>query len=178
MHFLADSTGTKRQASFLSNSRCHGGAYGSSCCGCQLLNFCVEPPDYPLHSFTALIDEKQRVRSLEGLNKQLWLQAQNSPKEGRHKSEWFSTLFSFTTILRKKQWKCIRVTSNLSPFMLRVFSMFSICYFCTVANKSLRISLVCNNTNVKSVDYFLEFDFSFGCVFFFAKRSQKATLSH
>lgn len=53
-----------RRASFLGDSGCHGGAHGPSCCGCQLFDFCVKPPDYPLHGFTTLV-KKERVSPLE-----------------------------------------------------------------------------------------------------------------
>lgn len=40
--------------SFLSDRCSHGGSYGPTCCGCQLLDLCVQPPDDPLHGFPAL----------------------------------------------------------------------------------------------------------------------------
>lgn len=55
---------TVRRASFLSDSGCHGGAHGPSCRGRQLFDFCVKPPDYPLHGFTTLV-KKERVSPLE-----------------------------------------------------------------------------------------------------------------
>lgn len=61
---LTYSGGTVRRASFLSDSGCHGGAHGPSCRGCQLFDFCVKPPDYPLHGFTTLV-KKKRVSPLE-----------------------------------------------------------------------------------------------------------------
>lgn len=62
LQLLSDSAGKERQVSFLGDRGSHGGTYGPACCGCQLLDFCVQFPDYPLHGFTALIKNKQSIR--------------------------------------------------------------------------------------------------------------------
>lgn len=61
MKFLLVSDGKEGQVSFLGDCSSHGGAYGPPRCGRQLLDFCIQPPDYPLHGFTALWENKHNT---------------------------------------------------------------------------------------------------------------------